>query len=260
MPPSVLADHSDGVATITINRPDTLNALTGEAFRDLGDAITEAAESARAIVLTGNDRSFSSGADLQGSVSAEETGQGRDVSLDLDEANAIIRSLIDVPVPTIAAVSGPAAGIGCSLALACDYVVMSEQSYLMLAFAKIGLMPDGGATALVAASAGRHRAMAMALTAKKVWAPEALDWGLASEVVPAGEQLNRARELAGQWAQGAPLAFSRTKSAINEASLTSLEDAFARESADQTYLRGTRDFAEGVSAFIEKRTPRFRGE
>lgn len=252
MPPSVLVDHSAGVATIAFNRPESLNALAGETFLALRDAVAEAAGSARAIVLTGSDRAFSSGADLQSGTD--------DVSLDLDDANAIIRSLIDVSVPTIAAVSGPAAGIGCSLALACDYVIMSEESYLMLAFAKIGLMPDGGATALVAASAGRHRAMKMALTAQKVWAPEALDWGLASEVVPAGTQLDRAQELAGQWAQGAPLAFSRSKAAINQASLTALDDAFARESADQTYLRGTRDFAEGVSAFIEKRTPRFRGE
>ncbi|MCM1011524.1 MULTISPECIES: enoyl-CoA hydratase [unclassified Brevibacterium] len=251
MSSSVLVDHRDGVATIAINRPDTLNALDAEAFRSLGAAIAEAAADSRVIILTGSDRSFSSGADLQSG--------NDDVTLDLDEANAIIRALIDVPVPTIAAVSGPAAGIGCSLALACDYVVMSENSYLMLAFAKIGLMPDGGATALVAASAGRHRAMKMALTAEKVWAPEALSWGLASEVVPAGEQLTRARDLGIAWAQGAPLAFSRSKSAINEASLTSLDDAFSRESADQTYLRGTRDFAEGVSAFIEKRVPRFVG-
>src|SRR5699024_3633684 len=167
----------------------------------------------RALILTGNDRAFSSGADLRG-----EAGSSEDI--ELDQANAIIRSIIEAPIPAIAAVSGPAAGIGCSLALACDYVVMSEDSYLMLPFTKIGLMPpfvkaglrpDGGATALVAASAGRHRAMRMALTAEKLQAADALDWGLASEVVASGEHLDRAGALAAAFAQGAPQALATTK-------------------------------------------------
>lgn len=171
MSDSVLTDISGGVATITINRPESLNALTGQAFLDIGDAVAEVAAQSRALVLTGNDRSFSSGADLQGGVAKRD-------GIELDRANAIIRSIIDLPIPTIAAVSGPAAGIGCSLALACDLVIMSETAYLMLPFTKIGLMPDGGATALVAASAGRHRAMRMALTGEKLPAATALDWGM----------------------------------------------------------------------------------
>ncbi|WP_413333676.1 enoyl-CoA hydratase-related protein [Brevibacterium sp. GP-SGM9] len=250
MTSSILTESHDGIITVTINRPESLNALTAESITGLGDALA-AAGSARALILTGNDRSFSSGADLQGSV--------QDGGLGLDEANRVIRSLIDLPIPTIAAVSGPAAGIGCSLALACDYTVMSEESYLMLAFTKIGLMPDGGATALVAASAGRHRALKMALTAQKVWAREALDWGLASEVAPVGTQLTRARELAGAWAQGATLAFAASKEAINQATLTELDGAFDRELDGQTRLRASADFAEGVAAFIEKRGPKFTG-
>lgn len=252
MTSSVLTDLRDGVVTVTINRPESLNALTGECMEAIGDAVAEAATTARAIILTGNDRSFSSGADLQGTVQSEGLG--------LDEANDIIRSVVDLPIPTIAAVSGPAAGIGCSLALACDYTVMSEESYLMLAFTKIGLMPDGGATAFVAASAGRHRAMRMALTAQKVWAREALDWGLASEVTPAGEHLSRAQEIAAQWAQGAPLAFASSKEAINAATLTELDNAFDRELKGQTSLRASKDFVEGVAAFMDKRSPSFTGE
>ena len=252
MTSSVLTDLRDGVVTVTINRPESLNALTRETMEAVGDTVAEAATTARVLIITGNDRSFSSGADLQGSVQGGGLG--------LDRANAIIRSIIELPIPTIAAVSGPAAGIGCSLALACDYTVMSEESYLMLAFTKIGLMPDGGATALVAASAGRHRAMKMALTAQKVWAKEALDWGLASEVTSAGEHLNRAQEIASQWAQGAPLAFAASKEAINTATLTELDDAFDRELTGQTALRASNDFAEGVAAFIEKRGPNFNGE
>ena len=251
MTSSVLTDQRDGVVTITINRPESLNALTADAIEAIGDSVAEAAESARAVIITGNDRSFSSGADLQGSVQGGGLG--------LERANSIIRSIIDVKIPTIAAVSGPAAGIGCSLALACDYMVMSEESYLMLAFTKIGLMPDGGATALVAASAGRHRAMKMALTAQKVWAKDALDWGLTSEVVAAGQQLDRAQEIAALWAQGPPLAYAESTAAINAATLTELDDAFTRELTGQTHLRSTSDFAEGVAAFMEKRSPDYTG-
>lgn len=250
---SVLTEVSGDVTTITINRPQSLNALNQSTFRAIGEAVAEAAANSRALILTGNDRAFSSGADLRG-----EAGSSEDI--ELDSANAIIRSIIEAPIPAIAAVSGPAAGIGCSLALACDYVVMTEDSYLMLPFTKIGLMPDGGATALVAASAGRHRAMRMALTAEKLQAPDALDWGLASEVVAAGEHLNRAGALAAAFAQGAPQALATTKRAVNHSSLTSLDEAFGREVRGQAGLRATEDFAEGVAAFVGKRAPVFTGQ
>ena len=253
MSTSVLTEVSGDVTTITINRPQSLNALNQPTFRAIGDAVAEAAENSRALILTGDDRAFSSGADLRGEAGSSE-------AIELDQANAIIRSIIEAPIPVIAAVSGPAAGIGCSLALACDYVVMSENSYLMLPFTKIGLMPDGGATALVAASAGRHRAMRMALTAEKLQASDALDWGLASEVVAAGEHLERAVALAAAFAQGAPQALATTKRAVNHSSLTSLDEAFGREVRGQADLRATEDFAEGVAAFVGKRAPVFTGQ
>ncbi|GAA4283027.1 enoyl-CoA hydratase [Brevibacterium daeguense] len=246
----------NGVMTIQFNRPQALNAVTREVILALDEAIERAATEARAVVITGDERSFCSGADLAGA--ANSSGGGGGVGLDV--VNALIRKIRDLQVPTVAAVSGPAAGVGCSLALICDYVVMSENSYLMLAFTRIGLMPDGGATALVAASAGRHRALRMALTAEKVKAPTALEWGLASEVASADTYLQRAQEIATTFAQGPTLSLGITEAAINQAALSELDAALDRELEGQATLSATADFKEGVQAFLQKRTAKFEGK
>ena len=244
----LLIEEAEGVLTITFNRPEAMNALTLDAMLALKDALQTAAKDAQVVVLKGSERAFCSGAD----VSAMKL-DGAGSALGMENITELMQALRDVPAPTIAAVSGAAAGIGCSLALMCDYVLMSEKSYLMLAFTKIGLMPDGGATALVAASAGRHRALRMALTAEKLPAVTAFDWGLASEVVAPDSLDARAAELAQIFAGSATTAMAYSKKAINAASLAEVDAALGREAEGQDFLRTTSDYVEGVTAFREKR-------
>lgn len=252
MSQGVLTDLTDGILTIQFNRPEAMNALHLEAFLALEDALANLAPEVRAVIVKGNERAFCSGAD----VSLMSPGQG---SLGMEKITRLMQTYRNVEVPVIAAVSGPAAGIGCSLALMADYVLMSENSYLMLAFTRIGLMPDGGATALVAASAGRHRALRMALTAEKLPATSALEWGLASEVVAPDLLETRASEIAATFANSATVALGRTKRAINDATLTELDAALDREATGQDALREAEDYAEGVAAFLEKRPAVFKG-
>lgn len=240
-----------GVLRLQLSRPEKLNAVTTGLLQELAEAVDSAADdpAVRAVTLSGAGRGFCSGADLSTDV------EGATV----ESANDAVRAIRDARVPVIAMVHGPAAGVGCSLALASDLVLMARSSYLMLAFTRIGLMPDGGATALVAASAGRARAMRMALLAEKIPAETALEWGLVGAVVDDDTLEQEGAELAARLAHGPTTAFAYTKQAINAASLTQLEGAFARESDGQMLLTAAPDFAEGVAAFEERREPRFTG-
>lgn len=255
MTDDVLVNLTDGLMTVTLNRPESLNALDVPTETALLAAIRRAKTEARALLIQGSDRAFSSGADLNAISDDGETEHGTV----LDVINEIQRELTSLPIPTVAGVSGPAAGVGCSIALMCDYVVMSEKSYFMLAFTGIGLLPDGGATALVAASAGRHRAMRMALTAEKVHAATALEWGMASEVVAAQDWAARAAEVARGFAAGATKAIAAAKTAINQATLGQLDATLDREAVRQESLLISADFKEGATAFLEKRPARFTG-
>ena len=251
---SLYVSTTDGVMTIQLNRPQALNAVTPDLVYALDAAIDRAQSEARAVIITGDARSFSSGADLAASSNGEKK-----VDI-LDIINKLMVKIRDLKVPTIAAVSGPAAGVGCSLALICDYVVMDPSAYLMLAFTKIGLMPDGGATALVAASSGRHRALRMALNAEKIHAETAYEWGLATEVTAEGEYLTRAQEIAERFANGPTLSLGETEYAINKITLGDLEEALDQELTGQNTLRASSDYIEGVQAFREKRPAVFAGK
>ena len=229
-----------------------MNALGVDDLVALDTAISGAeATGAHAIVLTGAGRAFCTGADL-----TAVTGEEPEVVM--DAANRVIRGIVSAPVPVIAAVNGPAVGYGVALACAADLTYAAESAYFLLSFTSIGLMPDGGATALVAASIGRARAMRLALTAERLPAATAAQWGLIAEVVPTAEFAARSAVLARELAASAPLATGATKTAINAASLD-LAAAIGREETGQEALLHTADFREGVGAFNGKRAARFHG-
>jgi enoyl-CoA hydratase len=175
----------------------------------------------------------------------------------LAEANRVVRTITALPKPVVAVVHGPAAGVGVSLALACDVVLASEKAFFLLAFTKIGLMPDGGASALVAAAIGRIRAMRMALLAERITAAEALEYGLVSAVYPQDDLETEVAKVINTLMSGPAVALRKTKQAINSATLTELDDAIDRETAGQLVLLQSKDFREGTRAFQERRAAHF---
>ena len=248
--------HADGVLTLTMDRPAQLNALTPEMSGAIASELEGAAarDDVRVVLLAGAGSAFCSGADLSGS----DAHAHFDVT-SLDRANRIIRAVTDLDKPVVAAVGGIAAGVGCSAALACDLVVAKRSASFLLAFARIGLMPDGGATATVAASVGRARAMRMALLGEALPAPEAYDAGLVSHLADDDDFDATVATLVVRLAAGPPLSYAATKKAVNAATLGHLHDALERERTGQTVLLRTADVAEGMRSFGEKRRPVFTG-
>ncbi|MCP2317688.1 enoyl-CoA hydratase [Nocardia amikacinitolerans] len=251
----ILIERSGPVLRITFNRADRLNALTTEMVTQAAVAVERAstATDIRVVVVTGAGRAFCSGADLGAA------GDRPDAST-IDAANRLTAALCEVPKPVLAAVNGSAVGVGCSLALAADLTVARDSAYFLLAFANVGLMPDGGATALAPAAIGRARANRMALLAERIPASLAAEWGLISHAVPDEDFDSEVERLTRQLAEGPTAAFARTKQAMNAATMAGLEQAFAIERAGQIQLFTTDDFAEGVAAFRGKRGAVFSGK
>jgi len=245
-----------GALWLTLNRPEVFNAFGGELAVALAERLEDAAsnDDVRVVVLTGTGPAFSAGADISGAAAPARF----DVRA-LDAANRIVRAITACPKPVVAAVNGVAAGVGCSTALAADLAVAAKSATFLLAFARIGLMPDGGASATVPAAIGRARAMRMALLDEPLTAQEAYDAGLVSHLASDEEFPALVEKLVRRLSQGAPLAQAATKKAVNAATLTQLEPALERERTGQTVLLRTDDVAEGMRAFNEQRRPRFTG-
>ncbi|HEX8062430.1 MAG TPA: enoyl-CoA hydratase-related protein [Allosphingosinicella sp.] len=244
------------VATITIARPDRLNALSGQTVDELRAAVEEAGKSgARCLLLTGEGRGFSSGADLAGS-----GGLPDDVGASLEKHfNPLIEAVFALPIPVVAAVNGPCAGAGCSLALAADVVVAARSAYFLQAFVNIGLIPDAGATWLLPRLAGRARAMDMMMLGERVPAEKAREWGLISRVVDDEALESEAAALATRLAQGPTVALGLIRRLAREAAHLPLAEALAAERAAQRDAGRTEDFRAAVMAFLQKQPPRFDG-
>jgi enoyl-CoA hydratase/carnithine racemase len=249
---------ADGVLSVTLNRPDSLNSLTAAMLKGIADALEPAAGDPRVKVvrLGGAGRGFSSGAGMSEADHANPGAAGTPADV-LDAANRAVRSIVNLPQPVVAVVQGPAAGVGVSLALAADVVLASEKAFFMLAFTKIGLMPDGGASALVAAAVGRIRAMRMALLAERIPAAEAYEWGLVTAVHPADQLDAEVASVITTLVSGPAVALRKTKDAINAATLSELEAALEREKQGQLVLLESDDFREGARAFQQRRAAKF---
>ena len=254
-------EQDGGAARITLNRPDTLNAWHHDFGRELKQAIeVDAADpSVRALLITGAGRGFSSGADLKAGF--EPAGDGMpDIAKELNDLyHPIMVGLRHLEKPVVAAVNGPAVGIGASLAFACDLVLAGESAYFGLAFVNIGLMPDGGSTLFVPAAVGKARAFQMALLGERVEAAKALEWGLINYVHPDDRLLDEATAHVQRLAAGPTQSYASSKKALNRMLYPDLDGQLSLEADLQHALARTRDFQEGALAFLEKREPAFQG-
>ena len=252
----VLTAREGSVLTITLNRPDVFNALNRALHGALRAALEDAADpDIRAVVITGAGRGFCAGQDLR--EFAELDGSLRDALEATYHPN--IRLIRGLAKPVIAAVNGPVAGAGLSLAAACDVRVASTAAAFVPGFVGIGLVPDSGGTWFIHRLLGFARAFEWMSSNRKLSAQEALEWGLVSEVIPADSFDDRVAELAARWAALPTLAVGMTKQLFEQAHDASLEQQLALEAELQQVAVGTADFAEGVGAFLEKRPPSFTG-
>lgn len=257
---SVVYDLSDGVATITLNRPKAMNSLTLETKEALLAAVERAKSdsAARAVVLTGEGKAFCAGQDLREHAASLDAGNGLDNTV-RTHYNPIVLGLARMPKPVLAAVNGVAAGAGASLAFACDLRIASDRESFLIAFANVGLGSDSGASWTLPRLIGHARAMEMLMLAEPVRAERALEIGLVGKVVPAEELAAAARELAVRLAQGPTVAYAALKAELTFGSGLDLQNALEMEASLQDQCAQTTDHVAATKAFIAKETPTFEG-
>jgi 2-(1,2-epoxy-1,2-dihydrophenyl)acetyl-CoA isomerase len=262
-PTTVNVRRDGAAATIELARPETLNAWDARLGTELLAALRAAADDdgVRAVVLTGAGRAFSTGADLRDVTGGARTAAGDpDIeSMLVERYHPIVELVRAMPKPVLAAVNGPAVGIGCSLALAADLVVARESAYFLLAFVNIGLVPDGGSSLFVPSRVGFARAAEMALLGERVPAPRALEWGLVNRVVPDDRFDDEVAGLRDRLAAGPTRAYAGAKRQLNAWLYEGVQRQLALEARIQQELAGSADFAEGVAAFLQKRPATFGG-
>lgn len=246
------------VAVITLNRPDRSNAIDAGLAAGTVDALDKAGGEARAVVLTGKGKAFCSGADLSQLMGDYETGGPDLAGLLNDVFHPMVNALANSKVPTVAAVNGVAAGAGLGIALGCDMRIMAESAFLTSSFTAIGLVPDSGTTWWLPRHVGVSKAIELTMTNKRVNAEEARSLGLCVEVVPDGEVVVRAVELAATLAAMVPDSLVTTRRLIRDAAALSFGEALEAEQVEQGRLGKTSEHREGVAAFLEKRKPDFR--
>lgn len=246
----------DGIAVITLNRPEVMNALSATLRRELLEAIRHHTASARVLVLTGAGRAFCSGQDLADAAAMGDFDLERVLN---EEYVPLLKAITESPIPTIAAVNGPAAGAGAGLALAADVVIASESASFIQAFTRIGLVPDAGGSYWLPRQIGMARSMGAMLFAEKVSARQAADWGMIWEAVPDEGFAAHWRARAATLAEGPTVAYRGVKQALRGSFDNDLDAQLALEARLQGLCGKTTDFREGVAAFLEKRKARFLG-
>ncbi len=259
--PTVLFAFAEGIARITLNRPERLNCFNDGMHAELREGLAALRQNAalRVVVLTGAGRAFCAGQDLQDRAVAADTAVP-DLGASIERHYApLILALRQMPVPVIAAVNGVAAGAGANLALACDIVIAAQSASFIQAFCKIGLIPDSGGTLFLPQRLGLARAMGLALLGEKLTAPDAQTWGLIWKCVADEALTAEVERLARHFAQAPTLALARTKEAMYAASEGLLAEQLQLEARMQRELGRSDDYREGVAAFMAKRAPNFQG-